>query len=201
MSGRFVRLGVAGRATRTALVALVFAGSMATATSALDRACDKSETLFEVSERLEEEAETLVGKAAWLHAAELMLRAAELRPECSIERIEALREAATYFRFAGEYDRAGSASFEAAETGVWSGQVTVAADAFIDAATYALEAGDDDMAFTAARHAVRLSGSPLLSQTQSLSIRGRADRLLERGGPIGTGRPGAEKPGFSRPPV
>jgi hypothetical protein len=168
------------------LLLTVVSGALAATvlpTAALDQTCEETSASTDVPERLSTLAEKISARGdGWLHAGELMLHVAKLRSECIPERVEALRTAARYFSYAGDYRRASDASFEAGESGVWTGQITLAAEAFIDAATYALEAGDPSRARMAATHASRLSGSPFLSQMQRMTIRGRAHRLIERCG-------------------
>ena len=147
---------------------------------ALDHTCEEGSGSADVPDRLAALAEKIAARSGgWTHAGELMLHVAKLRPECAPERVEALRTAARYFSFTGDYERAADIAYEAGEGGVWTGQVTLAAESFIDAASYALEAGDHGGASIAAAHASRLSRSPLLSQIQRMTIRGRAERLLD----------------------
>jgi len=122
---------------------------------------------------------------SWSRAAWLLVHSASMLPRCDAGRFTALRTAARYYHFAGDDERASAVSFEAGEHGVWTGHVGDAADAFIDAATFALEAGDLDRARTAADHALALGESPHLGAPQRLAIRGRAESLLESIGPGG----------------
>lgn len=181
MNGSKIRSG--GRRTvRCFLIALVGAGPTAGASSATapDHTCEEVRRSADVPDRLSALAEKIASRSGgWTHAGELMLQVAKLRPECAPEKMEAMRAAARYFSFSGDYERASDVSFEAGEGGVWTGHVTLAAEAFIDAASYSLEAGDHARARVAAGHASRLSRSPLLSRIQRMTIRGRADRLLE----------------------
>ncbi|MGH7541067.1 MAG: hypothetical protein ACRELC_08720 [Gemmatimonadota bacterium] len=110
----------------------------------------------------------------WNRAAALLARAARLRPPCDPTRFAALREAAYYYRFSGEMELASATMFEAAEQGANRGDVIAAAHAFIDAASWALEAGHARRAGEAARRATLLAQSPLICPAQRLHIRGRA---------------------------
>ena len=184
MNGSTVRSG-GWRRTSVAMWLLAFAGtSSAMPAVALDTRCVEVQDRVRVSERLVRKAEVLADKGTtWELAGELMVQAAALRSECAIERMNSLRTAALYFGYAGEYDRASDASFQAGEHCVWNGHVSAGADAFINAATYALEAGDEARARTAASHASRLADSPHLTHLQRIAIQGRTDRLLEGGDP------------------
>jgi len=125
---------------------------------------------------------TIEPGADWEREASRLVRFADLRPMCDPARREALRLAARYYGFAGDYERAAEAAFRAGEQGRLTGHLTEAAEAFITAGTYALEAGDRDCAERAARQAALLAESPLLAPAQRIAIRGRADSLLETAG-------------------
>ena len=172
------------RRTAGALALAFGAVALAAAPStALDQGgCLEEATTVRVSEKLVHQADALAEEeSSWETAGELMLEAASLRLECSPERHEALRTAARYFQYAGAFGRASDASFEAGQHCVWNGHVSAAAEAFIESATYAQEAGDHARRIEAAGYAVRLAGSPHLTYMQRLAIRGRADRLLGDG--------------------
>lgn len=120
--------------------------------------------------------------AGWERAAATLVRFADLRPLCDPAAREALRLAARYYGYAGDYERAAEAAFRAAQRGRSTGHLTEAAEAFISAGTYALEAGDRACAARAARQAALLAESPLLAPAQRIAIRGRADSLLATAG-------------------
>lgn len=132
------------------------------------------------AERLAHRADSaLRDLGAWRRAAALLERSAKLRPLCDPLRFEALRDAARYYRFSGQVDRASATMVEAAEQGARRGDVVGAAHAFIEAASWALEAGCTERAGHAARRATLLAQSPLLEPVRRLHIRGRAATLLE----------------------
>ena len=183
MIGSEARSGGWRRTAGALALAIGGAALAATPAAPLDQGgCVEEAMTVRVSETLARRAGVLAEEASsWTLAGELMLEAAALRPECSPERHAGLRTAARYFRFAGAFGRASDASYEAGEHCVWNGHVSEAAEAFIESATYAQEAGDDARRVKAAEHASRLAESPHLTYAQRISIRGRADRLLTDG--------------------
>jgi len=169
-----VALGLSGGA----IVALT-----AVPVHAVDQGCRTYAPDRRVAAGFTEKAETQVRlNGDWMRAAELMVDAATSRPKCDPRRFEAWRLAAKYYQFAGKHGEASRASYEAGKQGVRTGDPAAAATAFIEAATFALEAHDRAMARCAARRAAVLAESPLLTPIQRIAIRGRADYLLRAGG-------------------
>ncbi len=121
----------------------------------------------------------LARDGSWERAATLLVRFADGRAPCDAAAREALLLAARYYGFAGAYGRAGRAAYRSAESGRLTGRVTEAADAFLLAATFALEAHEPLLAVRAARQASLLAESPLLTAAQRIAIRGRADAVLD----------------------
>jgi len=170
------RSGLAG-----ALVGAVLTGAvLLSPASASQPGCpEKRADGPEAAERLEAAA----GRdAGWERAAARLVRFAEERPLCDPARREALRLAARYYGFAGDYERASEVAFRAAEQGRLTGHLSEAAEAFISAGTFALETGNLARAARAARQATLLAESPLLTAAQRIAIRGRAGTLLESAG-------------------
>lgn len=173
-SGRGWRIGVAGAFAGAALAG----GALLSPGAASQLGCRETRAGSPEAGALPGLADTTDRAANWERAASILVRFADLRPACDPARREALRLAARYYGYAGDYERAATTAFRAAEAGRLTGHVTEAAEAFLSAGAFALQAGDRACAANAARQAALLAESPLLAPAQRIAIRGRADSLL-----------------------
>ena len=126
------------------------------------------------AEQLEAEAAALPTMTKELRkAASLYERAAEARAPQDVARATNLRQAAYHRYYAGDTRAGGQLMERAAQQSAATGDVALAANAYIDAALIANERAETDRALDLGRKAELLVNSPLLDETQRAGLLGR----------------------------
>jgi len=121
------------------------------------------------------EAESLAGRdrAGWKEAASLFVQAAELSGFGTAESIENLRYASFMRSYLGDHRSALQLMEEAASQAIATGQVLMAAHAYIDGAFIAIELDRGSSAIEFVERVQLLAESPHLSEGDRGSILGR----------------------------
>ena len=126
------------------------------------------------ADQLEQAAERLARDPKhYGDAASAYEQAAALRGGADPRSADLLINAARVYHAAGEPSSAIRVLLHLAEQSLASGRVTAAADALIDGAWVARDAGRADAALELARRALMLTDSPLLSPEERTRLRGR----------------------------
>lgn len=106
----------------------------------------------------------------YAEAARLLVRASNLRAETDTAAVNDLVLAAKLHAYAGQHGAARSTMERAAERALSSGDVLMAAHAYLDAAFIAIEQKDWERVKSLTSRAERLSGSPQLGAGERVSI-------------------------------
>lgn len=150
--------------------------------------CDWGERLGDrhVTAVLYERGERLVDDRRWREAAVAIEASAVPYPPC-MEAVERLREAARFFHYADELERARLALISAAERAVDLAEPALAAHAYLDAADLAQQMDDPAAGVLPIAAALELARSRTLSAAERADI---ARRLhLEGSGPVTKAEP------------
>lgn len=150
--------------------------------------CDWGERLGDrnVTAVLYERGERLADDRRWREAAVAIEASAVPYPPC-MEAVERLREAARFFHYADDLERARLVLISAAERAVDLAQPALAAHAYLDAADLAQQMDDPAAGVLPIAAALELARSRTLSAAERADI---ARRLyLEGSGPVTNGEP------------